>query len=69
MTLKEELFHILENDNSPEALYNTLKLIGITEVGKHAQQFLSEYKVWKQQKDSKISELREWEKNNLSKES
>ena len=69
MTLKEVLFHILENDKSPKALYNTLKLIGITEVGKEAQQFLSEYKVWKQIKDSRVNELREWEKNNPTKQS
>ena len=48
MTLKEELFEMYEMDNSTHALYNTLKLIGVTEKGKDTKQFLREYQVWKQ---------------------
>mgnify|MGYP003153867969 FL=1 len=67
MTLKEELFEMYEMDNSTHALYNTLKLIGVTEKGKDAKRFLREYQVWKQIKDSKVKELRDWEKNNNTK--
>tara|TARA_R110000803_G_C11931351_1_gene315488 strand:- start:112 stop:318 length:207 start_codon:yes stop_codon:yes gene_type:complete len=62
--LKEELFKIYEKDESKHALYNTLKLVGITEKGEHTNRFLAEYKVWKQIKTSKVKSLREYEKNN-----
>ena len=64
MNTKETLFEIYYNDNSRESLYNTLKLIGITEKSKEAKRFLAEYKVWEQMKKTKIKELREWEKKN-----
>ena len=64
MDLKEQLFEIYYNDNAKDSLYNTLKLIGITSKNKEAKIFLAEYKVWKQKKESKIKELREWEKKN-----
>ena len=53
-TLKEKLFKIYENDKSKNALYNTLKLVGITQKDEDAKRFLAEYKVWKQIKESKI---------------
>ena len=63
-TLKEKLFKIYEKDESQHALYNTLKLVGVTQKDQDAKRFLAEYKVWKQRKNSKIKELREHEKNN-----
>lgn len=65
-TLKEKLFKIYENDKSKNALYNTLKLIGVTQKDEDAKRFLAEYKVWKQIKESKVKELREHEKNNTT---
>ena len=65
-TLKEKLFKIYENDKSKSALYNTLKLIGVTQKDEDAKRFLAEYKVWKQIKESKVKELREHEKNNTT---
>ena len=65
-TLKEKLFKIYENDKSKNALYNTLKLIGVTQKDEDAKRFLAEYKVWKQIKESKIKELREHEKNSTT---
>tara|TARA_R100001082_G_C4332240_1_gene146187 strand:- start:327 stop:536 length:210 start_codon:yes stop_codon:yes gene_type:complete len=65
-TLKEKLFKIYENDKSKNALYNTLKLVGITQKDEDAKRFLAEYKVWKQIKESKIKELREHEKNSTT---
>ena len=65
-TLKEKLFKIYENDKSKNALYNTLKLVGITQKDEDAKRFLAEYKVWKQIKESKIKELREYEKNSTT---
>tara|TARA_R110001592_G_scaffold250697_1_gene513302 strand:- start:564 stop:770 length:207 start_codon:yes stop_codon:yes gene_type:complete len=65
-TLKEKLFKIYENDKSENALYNTLKLIGVTQKDEDAKRFLAEYKVWKQIKESKVKELREHEKNNTN---
>jgi len=65
-TLKEKLFKIYENDKSKNALYNTLKLIGVTQKDEDAKRFLAEYKVWKQIKESKVKELREYEKNNTT---
>ena len=64
MTLKEKLFEIYYKDNTKDGLYNTLKLVGITSKSEEATRFLAEYKVWKQRKESKINELREWEKKN-----
>lgn len=65
-TLKEKLFKIYENDKSKNALYNTLKLVGVTQKDEDAKRFLAEYKVWKQIKESKIKELREHEKNSTT---
>jgi hypothetical protein len=65
-TLKEKLFKIYEDDKSKNALYNTLKLIGVTQKDEDAKRFLAEYKVWKQIKESKVKELREYEKNNTT---
>lgn len=65
-TLKEKLFEIYENDESKYALYNTLKLVGVTQKDEDTKRFLAEYKVWKQIKLSKIKELREHEKNNTN---
>ena len=64
MTIKEQLFEIYHNDDSKNGLYNTLKLIGITQKNEEAKRFLAEYNVWRQKKESKIKELREWEKKN-----
>lgn len=65
-TLKEKLFEIYEKDESKYALYNTLKLVGVTQKDEDTKRFLAEYKVWKQIKLSKIKELREHEKNNTN---
>jgi len=65
-TLKEKLFELYEKDESRGALYDTLKLVGVTQKGEDANRFLAEYKVWKQIKTSKIKELREHEKNNTN---
>lgn len=65
-TLKEKLFEIYEKEESQQALYDTLKLIGITQKGEDAKRFLAEYTVWKQIKKSKVKELREHEKNNTN---
>jgi len=64
--LKEKLFELYEKEESNKPLYDTLKLVGITEKGEDANRFLAEYKVWKQIKLSKIKELREYEKNNTN---
>lgn len=64
MDLKEQLFEIYYNDDSKDGLYNTLKLIGVTQKNEDTKRFLAEYNVWKQKKESKIKELREWEKKN-----
>jgi len=63
-TIKEKLFELYEKDESQQALYDTLKLVGVTQKDEDAKRFLAEYKVWKQIKISKINELREHEKNN-----
>ena len=65
-TLKEKLFEIYEKDESQRALYDTLKLVGVTQKDEDAKRFLAEYKVWKQIKKSKVKELREYEKNNTN---
>jgi|TARA_R110002020_G_scaffold73266_3_gene187850 hypothetical protein len=65
-TLKEKLFKIYEDDKSKNALYNTLKLVGVTQKDEDVKRFLAEYKVWKQIKESKVKELREHEKNNTT---
>ena len=65
-TLKEKLFELYEKDESQHALYNTLKLVGVTQKDEDAKRFLAEYKVWKQIKLSKIKELRDYEKNNTN---
>jgi len=65
-TLKEKLFELYEKDESQHALYNTLKLVGVTQKDEDAKRFLAEYKVWKQIKLSKVKELREHEKNNTN---
>ena len=65
-TLKEKLFEIYDKDGSQRALYNTLKLIGITQKDEDTKRFLAEYKVWKQIKLTKVKELREHEKNNTN---
>ena len=62
--LKQKLFELYENEESKQPLYDTLKLVGITEKGEDANRFLAEYKVWKQIKTSKVKSLREYEKNN-----
>ena len=54
MTIKEQLFEIYHNDDSKNGLYNTLKLIGITQKNEEAKRFLAEYNVWRQKKESKI---------------
>jgi len=64
MTIKEQLFEIYYKDNSKNGLYNTLKLVGITQKSEETKRFLAEYNVWRQKKESKIKELREWEKKN-----
>jgi|TARA_R110000744_G_scaffold376976_1_gene491625 ribosome-associated protein YbcJ (S4-like RNA binding protein) len=64
--LKEKLFELYEKEKSNQALYDTLKLVGITEKGEDAKRFLAEYKVWKQIKTSKVKSLREHEKNNTN---
>ena len=61
-TLKEKLFELYENDESQRALYNTLKLVGITQKDEDSKRFLAEYNVWKQIKESKVKELRKHEK-------
>ena len=45
MTLKKELFEIYYKDTTPHGLYNTLKLIGVTEKSGVAKKFLAEYKI------------------------
>ena len=65
-TIKEKLFEIYEKEESQQALYDTLKLIGVTQKGEDTKRFLAEYKVWKQIKKSKVKELREYEKNNTN---
>ena len=65
-TLKEKLFKIYEDDKRKNALYNTLKLVGVTQKDEDVKRFLAEYKVWKQIKESKVKELREHEKNNTT---
>jgi|TARA_R110000796_G_scaffold194347_1_gene310700 hypothetical protein len=63
-TLKEKLFEIYENDESKGALYNTLKLVGVTQKNEDTKRFIAEYRVWKQIKESKVKELRNHEKKN-----
>ena len=65
-TIKEKLFELYEKDESQRALYDTLKLVGVTQKDEDAKRFLAEYKVWKQIKKSKVKELREYEKNNTN---
>tara|TARA_R100001377_G_C3164557_1_gene100861 strand:+ start:532 stop:741 length:210 start_codon:yes stop_codon:yes gene_type:complete len=62
-TLKEKLFEIYEKDVGQHALYNTLKLVGVTQKDEDAKRFIAEYTVWKQIKESKVKELRNHEKN------
>lgn len=64
-SVKEELFELYYmSEFDDRGLYDTLKLVGITEEGVETDRFLAEYKVWKQIKESKVNELREHERNN-----
>ena len=42
MTIKEQLFEIYYKDNSKNGLYNTLKLVGITQKSEETKRFLAE---------------------------
>ena len=63
VTLKEKLFEIYEKDETQYALYNTLKLVGVTQKDEDTKRFIAEYKVWRQIKESRVKELRNHEKN------